>query len=171
MHPLGKGLAAVNRPSTSWQLKHTGSALHRPSSALGDPGPPTLSTVVFSIPAFIFWFVAWGSPGGRVDQVRVPFCQESRHFPGTMPSVFTCTPTSHQSDPGHMAIPGLQGVLGNRKKECAYWLASVMVQFSEAWHIAAPSKIWFLLARKKGERRWPQLCILHRSRIHHTTHR
>lgn len=123
-----------------------------------------MSTVVLSIPAFIFWFVAWGSQGGRVDHVRVPFCQESRHFPGPVPSVFTCTPTSRQSEPGPMAIPGLQGVLGNREKECAYWLASVMVQFSEAWHIAAPSKVWFLLARKKGERRWPQLCI-HRSLI------
>lgn len=87
--------------------------------------------------------------------MRVPFCQESRHFPGTVPPVFTCTLNSHQSDPGHMAIPGLQGVLENREKECAYWLASV--QFSEAWLIAAPSKIWFLLAKKKGE--WI-LCML-----------
>lgn len=170
MHPLGKGLAAINRPSTSWQLKHIDSALHRPSSALGDPGPPTLSTVVLSIPAFIFWFVAWGPQGGRVDHMRVPFCQESRHVPGTVPSVFTCTPTSHQSDPGHMAIPGLQGVLGNREKECVIGLRQSRSSLARhgTWLPQAKFGFFWQGGREHGV---GHSCALFIALTHRTTHR
>lgn len=59
-----------------------------------------------------------------------PFYQESKHLPKIVYYIYTFTPTPpptrllqvHQSDPGYMAIPGLQGVLGRREEQCAYWL-------------------------------------------------